>query len=47
MAYPNVKQQNQELEKAFSYQVFIKNIVEDKKSGEYRLSHHFDFKTGF
>ena len=22
------------------------NIVEDKKSGEYRLSHHLDFKTG-
>ncbi len=24
----------------------IKNIVEDKKSGEYRLSHHIDLKTG-
>jgi large subunit ribosomal protein L32 len=23
------------------------NIVEDKKSGEYKLSHHVDFKTGF
>ena len=23
------------------------NIVEDKKSGEYRLSHHLDLKTGF
>ena len=23
-----------------------KNIIEDKKSGEYRLSHHLDFKTG-
>ena len=23
------------------------NIVEDKKSGEYRLSHHVDLKTGF
>ena len=22
------------------------NIIEDKKSGEYRLSHHLDFKTG-
>jgi len=22
------------------------NIIEDKKSGEYRLSHHVDFKTG-
>ena len=26
---------------------FNKNIVEDKKSGEYRLSHHLDLKTGF
>ena len=24
-----------------------KNIVEDKKTGEYRLSHHIDLKTGF
>ena len=24
-----------------------KNIVEDKKSGEYRLSHHVDLKTGY
>jgi large subunit ribosomal protein L32 len=23
-----------------------KNIVEDKKSGEYRLPHHLDLKTG-
>ena len=23
-----------------------KNIIEDKKSGEYRLSHHIDHKTG-
>ena len=25
----------------------IRNIIEDKKSGEYRLSHHIDLKTGF
>ena len=24
-----------------------RNIVEDKKSGEYRLSHHIDLKTGY
>lgn len=24
----------------------FKNIVEDKKSGEYRLSHHVDSETG-
>ena len=23
-----------------------KNIIEDKKSGEYRLSHHIDLKSG-
>ena len=23
-----------------------KNIIEDKKSGEYRLSHHLEHKTG-
>ena len=23
-----------------------KNIIEDKKSGEYRLSHHMDLKSG-
>ena len=26
--------------------VSSKNIIEDKKSGEYRLSHHVDLKTG-
>tara|TARA_Y100001936_G_C15676490_1_gene458886 strand:- start:40 stop:219 length:180 start_codon:yes stop_codon:yes gene_type:complete len=25
---------------------YSKNIIEDKKSGEYRLSHHIDLKTG-
>ena len=24
-----------------------KNIIQDKNSGEYRLSHHMDLKTGF
>ncbi len=24
----------------------FKNVVEDKKSGEFRLSHHLDMKTG-
>ena len=23
------------------------NIIEDKKSGEYKLSHHIDLKSGF
>ena len=26
--------------------VSSKNLIEDKKSGEYRLSHHLDLKTG-
>ena len=26
--------------------VLPKNIIEDKKTGEYRLSHHIDLKTG-
>ena len=25
----------------------IKNVIEDKKSGEYRLSHHIDLKTAY
>ena len=29
------------------HRVKSKNIIEDKKSGEYRLSHHLDLKTGF
>ena len=28
------------------HQTNPKNIIEDKKSGEYRLSHHLDLKTG-
>ena len=23
------------------------NVIEDKKTGEYKLSHHIDLKTGF
>ena len=23
------------------------NVIEDKESGEYRISHHVDLKTGF
>ena len=29
------------------HKIIFANIVEDKKSGEYRLSHHIDMKTGF
>ncbi len=27
--------------------VSSKNIIEDKKTGEYRLSHHVDLKSGY
>ena len=29
------------------HKIISSNVVEDKKSGEYRLSHHIDLKTGF
>ena len=28
------------------HKINIANVVEDKKSGEYRLPHHIDLKTG-
>tara|TARA_B110000116_G_C16203945_1_gene302107 strand:- start:173 stop:352 length:180 start_codon:yes stop_codon:yes gene_type:complete len=28
------------------HKIKANNIIEDKKSGEYRLSHHIDLKTG-
>ena len=29
------------------HRVSTVNIIEDKKSGEYRLSHHIDLKSGY
>tara|TARA_Y100000590_G_C15420464_1_gene901191 strand:- start:639 stop:812 length:174 start_codon:yes stop_codon:yes gene_type:complete len=29
------------------HRIVSSNAVEDKKTGEYRLSHHIDLKTGF
>ena len=29
------------------HKIVSSNVVEDKKTGEYRLSHHIDLKTGF
>lgn len=29
------------------HRITSSNAVEDKKTGEYRLSHHIDLKTGF
>jgi len=29
------------------HRIVSSTVVEDKKTGEYRLSHHIDLKTGF
>ena len=29
------------------YRISSVNIIEDKKSGEYKLSHHIDLKSGY
>ena len=29
------------------HKLFATNVIEDKKSGEYKLSHHIDLKSGF
>ena len=29
------------------HKLIASNIIEDKKSGEYKLSHHVDLKSGF
>ena len=47
MAVPKRKTSKSRRNKRRSHIKFkIKNIIEDKKSGEYRLSHHIDLKTG-
>ena len=46
MAVPKRKTSKSRAGKRSSHIKFsTKNIVEDKKSGEYRLSHHLDLKT--
>ena len=48
MAVPKRKTSKSRKNKRRSHIKFVsKNIIEDKKSGEYRLSHHLDLKTGF
>ena len=48
MAVPKRKTSRSRAGKRRSHIKFSsKNIIEDKKSGEYRLSHHVDLKTGF
>ena len=47
MAVPKRKTSSSRTGKRRSHIRFsLKNIIEDKKSGEYRLSHHLDVKTG-
>ena len=48
MAVPKRKTTRSRAGKRRSHLKFsTKNVIEDKKSGEYRLSHHLDLKTGF
>ena len=47
MAVPKRKTSKSRRDKRRSHQqISTANIIEDKKSGEYRLSHHIDLKTG-
>ena len=48
MAVPKRKQSPSRtgMRRAQTMKFSSKNVVEDKKSGEYRLSHHIDPKTG-
>ena len=48
MAVPKRKTSRSRRNKRRSHdKVIIPNIIEDKKSGEYKLSHHIDMKTGY
>ena len=48
MAVPKRKTSKSKRNMRRSHHVVKKvNIIEDKKTGEYRLSHHVDLKTGF
>ena len=48
MAVPKRKTSKSRRDKRRSHhRIKDQNIVEDKKSGEYRLSHHVDLKSGY
>ena len=48
MAVPKRKTSKSKRDKRRSHhRIKSVNIIEDKKSGEVRLSHHVDLKTGF
>ena len=47
MAVPKRKTSKSRRNKRRSHhKIRFANIIEDKKSGEFRLSHHMDLKTG-
>ena len=47
MAVPKRKTSKSRRDKRRSHhKIRTANIIEDKKSGEFRLSHHIDLKTG-
>jgi len=47
MAVPKRKTSKARRDKRRSHhKIYPINIIEDKKSGEFRLSHHVDLKTG-
>ena len=47
MAVPKRKTSKSRRDKRRSHiKIKTANIIEDKKSGEFRLSHHVDLKTG-
>ena len=49
MAVPKRKTSISKKKMRRSHHILVssKNLVEDKKSGEYRLSHHIDLKSGY
>ena len=48
MAVPKRKTSKSRRNKRRSHhRINFANVIEDKKSGGYRLSHHIDMKTGF
>ena len=47
MAVPKRKTSKSRRDKRRSHhRISSMNVIEDKKSGEFRLSHHIDLKTG-
>ena len=49
MAVPKRKQTPSRtgMRRSQNMKISSKNVIEDKKSGEYKLSHHVDLKSGY